>query len=390
MEEIKQIVEDIYEDVVRVRRHIHQHPELDFHEFETAAYICNYLDSLGICYEKNIAKTGVVGLIDTQSDKTLLIRADMDALPMQEEADVPFKSKNDGVMHACGHDAHVAMLLGCATVLWKIKERLSCNIKLLFQPAEEDAGGALPMIEAGVLENPRVDAAIGAHVNNAVPAGSVLIKDGEFMAAPDDFDLVIHGKGGHGALPHKCVDPIAIAVQILTAWNILSARYTTPLEKHVISTNCIQAGTTYNVIPDEAVIRGTVRTYDAELRRKLPVEMESIAHKIAEAFGATCDFTFTFRYPPLINDVKMAEAFRKSAANILGEDCVVPGKDPSMGGEDFAYFAERVPAVFVHVGTGNENEGITMPWHSSNFMIDESGMKAGVCAMCKFALDFGR
>ena len=311
-------------------------------------------------------------------------------MPVTEEADVPFKSQNEGVMHACGHDAHVAMLLGCGAVLSKMKDRLSCNVKLLFQPAEEDAGGALPMIEAGVMENPRVDAAIGAHVSNSVPAGSVLVKNGEFMASPDDFDLVIHGRGGHGALPHNCIDPIAIAVQILAAWNILSARYTTPLEKHVISTNMFQAGTTYNVIPDDAVIRGTVRTFDNTLRHKLAEEMERIAKQITEAFGATCDFTFTFRYPPLINDTTMTDAFRESVTKILGADRLVEGKDPSMGGEDFAYFAERVPATFVHVGTGNAKEGITMPWHSSNFKIDETGMQAGIMAMCQFALDFGK
>lgn len=390
MEEIKKIVEEIYEDVVSIRRKIHQHPELAFCEVKTSAFICDYLEKLGIPYKKNIAKTGVVGFIDRGADKTLLIRADMDALPMQEESDISFKSKNEGIMHACGHDAHVAMLLGCGAVLSRLKDHLSCNIKLLFQPAEEGVGGALPMIEEGVMENPRVDAAIGAHVSNSVPVGSVLVKDREFMAAPDDFDLVIHGRGGHGALPHSCIDPIAIAIQIITAWNILSARYTTPLEKHVISTNMFHAGTTYNIIPDDAVIRGTVRTFDYELRHKLAKEMEQVAHRIAEAFGATCDFNFIFRYPPLINDQAMTDAFRKSAAEVLGADCIVEGEDPSMGGEDFAYFAERVPATFIYVGTGNETEGITMPWHSSNFMIDENGMKSGIMTMCQFALNFGK
>lgn len=390
MEELKKLVEEIYEDVVAARRHIHQHPELEYHEFETSAYICEYLDKLGIPYQKGIAKTGVVGLIDVQAEKTLLMRADMDALPIKEEVDVPYKSVNEGVMHACGHDAHTAMLLGCATVLWKMKDKLSCNIKLLFQPAEEDAGGALPMIEEGVMENPKVDAAIGAHVNNAVPAGSILVKTGEFMASPDDFSLVIHGKGGHGALPHNCVDPIAIGAQILTAWSVLAARYTTPLEKLVISTNYFHAGTTYNVIPDEAVIRGTVRTFHAGLRREVSEEMEKIANQMAAAFGATCDFSFIFRYPPLINNEAMTMAFAESTKTLLGEERVVYGKVPSMGGEDFSYFAELVPATFIHVGTGNEAEGIVAPWHNSKFNIDETGMKAGVLSMCHFALTFGK
>lgn len=390
MENIKKLTEEIFEDIVAARRHIHQHPELEYQEFETSAYICDYLDKLGVPYTKGIAKTGVVGFIDVKKEKTLLMRADMDALPITEEVDVPFKSVNEGVMHACGHDAHVAMLLGCATVLWKMKDKLSCNIKLLFQPAEEDAGGALPMINEGVMENPKVDAAIGAHVSNAVPAGSVLVKTGEFMASPDDFELVIHGRGGHGALPHMCIDPIAIGAQIITGWSVLAARYTTPLEKLVISTNYFHAGTTFNVIPDEAVIRGTVRTFNEALRRQVAKEMETIAHQLSEAYGATCDFKFIFRYPPLLNEEDMTAAIAKCAADILGEDKVVYGKDPSMGGEDFAYFAESVPATFIHVGTGNEKEGITAPWHNSHFNIDESGMKAGIMTMCQFALTFGK
>lgn len=390
MEDIKKIVGEIYDEIVSIRRHLHQHPELENQEFETAAFICAKLEKLGISYEKNVAKTGVVGLIDAGKEKTLLMRADMDALPMTEETGLPFASVNEGVMHACGHDAHVAMLLGCCMVLSRLKHRLSCNVKFVFQPAEEDAGGALPMIEAGVLENPHVDAAIGAHVNNAVPAGSVLVKDGEFMASPDDFELVIHGRGGHGAMPHKCIDPIAIGAQIVLAWNVLSARYTTPLEKHVISTNVFRAGTTYNVIPDDAVICGTVRTYNDELRHNLAKEMETVAQQIAAAFGATCDFNFIFRYPPLLNDKQMNDRFRTAVTEILGAEHLVEGTEPSMGGEDFAYFSQRVPASFIHVGTGNEAKGLTAPWHNSHFNIDENGMKAGVCAMCHFALTFGR
>ncbi len=389
MEQIKQLTEEIFEELVAIRRDIHEHPELEYQEFRTSELICSYLDKLGIPYQKNVAKTGVVGLIMTNPDaKTLLMRADMDALPMNEETDCPFKSKTCGVMHACGHDAHVAILLGCASVLSKIKDKLKCNVKLVFQPAEEDAGGALPMIEEGIMENPHVDAAIGGHVMNNVEAGKVLVKYDEVMASPDDFDLVVTGRGGHGGYPHNCIDPIAVAIQILSAWNILSARYTTPLEKHLISTNMFQAGTCYNVIPDQVVIKGTVRTFDNDVRHKLAEEMEKIAHHVAESFGATSDFKFTFRYPPLLNNKEMVNSFRISAEEILGAGNVVEGVYPSMGGEDFAYFAERVPSVFINYGSGNEAMGATMPLHNSKFTIDETCIKTGVLAMCKFALDF--
>lgn len=391
MEEIRTIAEEIFETVKMIRRTLHQHPELEFHEVKTAELICTYLDTLGIPYQKNVAKTGIVGLIEVKgAKKTLLVRADMDALPVQEETDLPFKSQVEGVSHACGHDAHVAILLGTAMILMRLKDRLPCNVKLVFQPAEEDAGGALPMIDEGVLENPHVDAAVGGHVMNHVPVGKIMVKDGELMAAPDDFDLVVCGKGGHGAYPQDCIDPIAITTQILSAWNALSARYTTPLEKHLISVNMVRAGNYYNVIPDKAYVKGTVRTFNETVRHELAEKMEVIARQIAGAFGATCAYTHTFRYPPLINDSVMAEHFRKSAGSILGEDNVITGTVPSMGGEDFAYFAQRVPSVFINYGTGNEEQGATMPLHSSDFLLDENGMKTGMIVMSQFAMDFGK
>jgi len=391
LNEIKQITEEIFDEVVLLRRTIHQNPELEFCEAETAALICAQLDKLQIPYKKGIAKTGVVGLIQAEkATKTLLLRADMDALPLQEETGLPYASKKDGVAHACGHDAHVAILLGTAMVLSRLRQRLAANIKLVFQPAEETTGGALPMIEAGILENPHVDAAASGHVMTNVPAGKVLIKDNEVMAAPDDFDMIVHGRGGHGAYPHTCVDPIAVCMQILSAWNTLSARFTTPLEKHLISVNMFQAGTCYNVIPDDAYIKGTVRMYNNEVRKTLPEAMEKIAVQIAAAFGATCEFTYNFRYPPLINDKSMADAFRQSAKEILGEEQVIEGVDPSMAGDDFAYFAQAVPSVFVNYGAANAAIGADRPLHSSDFIIDEACLKNGVLAMSKFALDFGR
>ena len=391
MNQVKQIVDEIFGEIVTYRRELHKIPEIGFSEYKTADYICRQLDEMGIPYKRGIAKTGIVGFLKgNPGKKTLLMRADMDALPVTEENNCEFRSQHEGMMHACGHDAHMAILLGCAKVLSRLKDRLSCNIKFCFQPAEEAIGGALPMIEEGILENPHVDAAVGGHVMNDVPVGKVLVKAGEMMAAPDDFTLVVHGRGGHGAYPHECIDPIAIMTQILQGFNTLSARYTTPLEKHLISVNYFQAGTSYNVIPDDATVMGTVRVYNEDLRRKLPEEMEKIASSIAAAFGATCELEYIFRYPPLINDKDMTDAFRSCAEEILGKENVVEGKDPSMAGEDFAYFAKAVPSVFVNYGTGNEEMGATMPLHNAGFIIDEEGLRTGVLAMSYFALQFGR
>ncbi|MBQ9915037.1 MAG: amidohydrolase, partial [Clostridia bacterium] len=260
MNQVKQIVDEIFGEIVTYRRELHKIPEIGFSEYKTADYICRQLDEMGIPYKRGIAKTGIVGFLKgNPGKKTLLMRADMDALPVTEENNCEFRSQHEGMMHACGHDAHMAILLCCAKVLSRLKDRLSCNIKFCFQPAEEAIGGALPMIEEGILENPHVDAAVGGHVMNDVPVGKVLVKAGEMMAAPDDFTLVVHGRGGHGAYPHECIDPIAIMTQILQGFNTLSARYTTPLEKHLISVNYFQAGTSYNVIPDDATVMGTVR-----------------------------------------------------------------------------------------------------------------------------------
>lgn len=391
MEEIKPIAEEIFEEIVGIRRSLHRHPELGFREFKTAELICKHLDSLGIPYQKNVAQTGVVGLLEVDKNaKTLLMRADMDALPTQEESDCPFKSETEGQMHACGHDAHVSIVLGAATILARLKDKLKCNVKFVFQPAEEVEGGAEPMIAEGIMENPKVDAAIGGHVMNSVETGTIGIKYGEMMACPDDFHMEIHGRGGHGAYPHNCIDPIAIGVQILTAWNALSARYTTPVEKHLISTNVFQAGTCFNIIPDDVHIEGTVRVFNEELRQQLARRMKEIAEQLAAAFGATCEFEYVFRYPPLVNDKNMVDAVRISAEKMIGAENVVELTEPSMGGEDFAYFSRLVPSCFINYGTGNKAKGITQPLHNSKFSIDEEGIKTGMMVLANFAMDFGR
>lgn len=390
MEDIKLIAGEIFDEVVKIRRTLHRHPELGFQEYKTAELICSCLDGLKIPYEKNVAETGVVALLETDKNaKTLLLRADMDALPIQEEVESAFKSETDGKMHACGHDVHVAVALGTAMILSRLKDRLRCNVKFVFQPNEENEGGAEPMIAAGVMENPKVDAAIGGHVMTNVPAGKIAFKYGEMMASPDDFSLEIYGRGGHGAYPQSCIDPIAVGVQILSAWNALSARYTTPLEKHLISVNVFQAGTCSNVIPDTAHIEGTVRIFNEELRQQLAARMKEIAEQIAAAFGAKSEFHYNFRYPPLVNDRRMTEALCQSAERLLGRENVLEISEPSMAGEDFSYFGRLVPSTFIHYGGGNTEKGLDMPLHSSKFAVDEDCIKIGMMVLSQFALDFG-
>ncbi|MBE7010786.1 MAG: amidohydrolase [Ruminococcaceae bacterium] len=390
MNEIKQLVDEIFDEAVAIRRLIHQNPELSFEEYETAALVCSYLERLNIPYQSGVAGTGVVGLIEADEAKqTLLLRADMDALPVQEETGLPFASKREGVSHACGHDVHVAIVLGTAMVLARLKHRLKANIKLVFQPAEETTGGALPMIEAGVLENPHVDAAVSGHIMTNVEVSNILVKRGEVMASPDDFEMTVHGRGGHGAYPHECIDPIAITMQILAAWNTLSGRFVSPMEKHLISVNMVHAGTSCNVIPDDAYVSGTVRMYSEAVRKQLANEMKRVAEGICASFGASCDFTYNFRYPPLLNNDYMVNEFIKSARDILGDEHVIEGKEPSMAGEDFAYFAKYVPSVYVNYGGGNDAIDAVHPLHHSAFIADEEAIRCAVLALSQFALNFG-
>ncbi len=296
-------VDEIYDSVVAIRRQLHAHPELANAEYKTAELICSELDKLQIPYQSQVYTTGVVGLIEAkQAQKTLLIRADMDALPIQEENDCSYRSQNDGCMHACGHDAHVAIVLGTAMVLKQLQEQLSCHVKLVFQPSEEHEGGAEPMIAAGILENPHVDAAIGGHVMNDVPVGKVLIKYGEMMASPDDFRLIVKGRSGHGAYPHRCINPITVGTAIVQAWHDLSATGITALEKHVLSVTRFTSGTCSNVIPETAEIVGTVRVFNETIRHEMAQKMKTVAEGICAAYGASCEFDYYFRFPPLVND----------------------------------------------------------------------------------------
>lgn len=383
-------VDSISDKIKLMRNELHKIPELAFCEEKTSDYICKKLDEIGVTYKRGVAKTGVVALIEGKNAaKTLLLRADIDALPMQEDKSRANCSLHDGVMHACGHDAHTAVLLGVTEVLWSFRDSLSCNVKLIFQPGEEDTGGALPMIEEGVLDNPKIDAAVALHVMNEVATGKIRVKSGPVMACPDEFDLKIIGKGGHGGYPKECINPVEIASHVVSDFYKLSEEINKPERPVVISVCSINGGTFYNIIPNEVSIRGTVRLYDRELRKKLPHMLEEIIKRNTEKFGAEYEWDYRLMFPPLINDEKMCEEFSDICTDVIGNDNVIKNGTPSMAGDDFAYFAEKVPSVYFNLGSGNKEKGITMPLHAPDFDIDEDCLKTGVLAMCSYALKYG-
>jgi len=372
-------LKDATEQVVLDRRYLHAHPELGFQEFETSKFVAERLRALGLDVRTGIAETGVVGTLrGGKPGKVVLLRADMDALPINEENDVEYKSGTRGVMHACGHDGHTAILLAAAQVLVERRQQLAGTVKFLFQPCEEKPpGGAKPMIEQGVLENPRVDAVFGLHLAQEMPVGMVSARSGPIMAAADMFRLEIKGKGGHAAYPHECVDAALVASQVLVALHSIVAREVKPTEPAVITVGMIQAGTAPNVIPDTALLRGTVRTFDKELRQRLARRVEEVATGVARAMRAECVCTYEWGYPATVNDPVMTELVASVAREYVGE-ARFAAREQSMGGEDFSYFLENRPGCFFNVGTRNEERGLVWGHHHPRFDIDEAGLPVGI------------
>ena len=313
-QKLNDLWEKYYKKVYDIRHQIHMNPELGFEEYETSKLVSSELEKLGIEVTKNVAKTGVVGLIKGgYPGKTVALRADMDALRINEEGDYEFKSKNPGVMHACGHDGHTASLLGVAMMLNEIKDELHGNVKLIFQPAEEVEGGALPMIKEGVLENPKVDAVFGGHLWGSIEEGKVAVKHGAMMASPDIFTIKIHGKGGHAGVPHASVDPVPIMAQVITALQTIVSRKNDPTNPLVISCCNVHSGECHNAIPTEALIQGTVRTLNNETRDFAEEAIEKFVKGIVESQGASYEFEFIRQFPPLVNDKNMADVLEKAA-----------------------------------------------------------------------------
>ncbi len=389
--QLRDDIDEILPGVVADRRDFHQHPELAFQEVRTAGIVAERLRALGVeDIRTGIAQTGVTGLIRGQKGdgKTVLLRADMDALPILEENEVEYVSQTPGVMHACGHDAHTAMLLGVTRLLLDRRDDFAGTVKVLFQPSEESPpGGAKPMIDAGVLEDPKVDAAFGIHVDQDNPVGIIEVRPGPAMAAADRFHIVIRGKGGHGAKPQETVDPIVIGAQIVTALQTLVSRAVDPTEEAVVTVGTFKAGEAFNVIPDTAELGGTVRTFNAKNRDFLEARIETLARGIAQAMGAEIAFSYTRGYPATVNDPEMTELVREEAAKVVGPDGV---RDAAlaMGAEDFSYFLEAVPGSFWFIGSQNPERGLVWGHHHPKFDLDEAALAIGMESMVNVALRY--
>lgn len=380
---------EIEKDIVSVRRQIHQNPELSYLETATSALIADKLRSMGIPVKTGIGGHGLVGLIGRGSGACVALRADMDALPLEEMTDLPFKSRNPGVMHACGHDTHVAMLLGAAMLLKKHESELKGTVKLIFQPAEEDGGrgGALPMIEDGVMEKPHVDYVFGLHISGDHPSATFALRAGPMMAAPDGFEIRIKGKGGHGSQPQNTVDPVFIAAQLICALQGIRARMVSPSEPFVLSVCSVNAGTKDNIIPDAAVLLGTIRTFDSGVRKKAKDLTREIAQNTCRVFGAGCEVEFTENaYPVTVNNPECTERVTE-ILNGIGPTKTVTSP-LRMYGEDFSRFLEKVPGAFYFLGTVNKKKGCIYPNHSSRFLVDEDVLKYGAQSLAEIAFSY--
>ena len=381
---IKNIVASYEKRIIDSRRDLHRIPEVAYTETKTSAYVADYLRQEGLAVTTGIAKTGVMAVVDTgRAGPTLLIRADMDALPITEATGLPFASTHPGSMHACGHDGHMTMALAAAAIVNSIKDRLNGCVKFIFQPAEEGPGGARPMIDQGVMDNPRVDYALGCHIWPDIPEGTIGIRAGALLAAMFRFDIIITGKGGHGAMPHLCVDALETGCQVVAALQRIVSRKMDPLSPSVVSVGQFQAGTAFNVIPESAKLCGTARTFDKAIWKRWPEIIEKIVKGVCDTMGAGYKMSYEQGYPPTINDPEMAERMRRLAGDVVGPGRVVV-PDKTLGGEDMAFFLEKAQGCFFCLGAGNDDfAGI----HNPHFDFNESILLNGIELYCRAALD---
>ncbi|MBN2033449.1 MAG: amidohydrolase [Deltaproteobacteria bacterium] len=384
MLDLKSLINQDKDSIIRVRRELHRIPETAYTEEKTSARLAGYLLDHGLDIQTGIAKYGVLGLLRTGNPgPTLMIRADMDALPITEQTGLPFASTHGGAMHACGHDAHMAMAVGAAVVLGKIKDRLSGNIKFLFQPAEEGPGGAKPMIEAGVMEQPKVDYAFGCHLWPGSPEGTIGVKAGTIMAAMNRFDIRILGSGGHGAMPHLCVDALEVATQVVNALQRIVSRHMDPLKPCVVTIGAFHAGKAFNIIPGEAELCGTTRTFDLEISNSWEERIRKIVKGVCDSMGARFELKFEFAYPPTINDPFMAELVRSCAEQAVGKENVFE-PEPIMGGEDMSFFLQKAKGCYFFLGIGRPG---CAPLHNAKFDFNEDILLLGVETYCRLALE---
>ncbi len=387
IQKIKLLTESYFNEILEIRRHIHANPELSFEEFKTADFIEKKLSSFGINDVERIAKTGVTFTLKGKEEgKIIALRADIDALPILEANEVDYKSKNEGVMHACGHDVHTANLLGAAKILNDLRDHFNGAVKFIFQPAEEKSpGGASILIKEGILENPHPHTILGQHVMPLIPEGKVGFRKGKYMASADEVYLTVKGKGGHAAMPENFIDPIAIASQIIVSLQQVVSRHANPKIPSVLSFGKIMGGNVNNVIPDEVKIDGTFRTLDEKWRRQAHQRIRDIATSIAESMGGSCDVRFADGYPFLKNDEAYTQRNIDAAKVYLGEENVEE-LDLWMAAEDFAFYTHEIPGCFYRLGTRNEEERITSGVHTPTFNIDENALKIGMGLMAYLAI----
>lgn len=388
LEKVKALAREIAPETVADRRHLHSNPELSFEEYNTAKYVAERLKSLNIETSEGVAGTGLVALIKGKNPerKTIALRADMDALPIRETNDVPYKSKNEGVMHACGHDVHTSSLLGTAKILNQLKNQFEGTVKLIFQPGEEKIpGGASLMIKEGVLKNPAPANILGQHVMPSIPAGKVGFRPGMYMASADEIYVTVKGKGGHAAMPDKNIDPILIASHIIIALQQIISRHCDPKIPSVLSFGRFIAEGATNVIPSEVKLEGTFRTLNETWRKEAHIKMKKMAESIAEGMGGSCEFTILNGYPYLKNDPALTGRMKEYAISYLGAENVLD-LDLWMAAEDFAYYTQQTDACFYRLGVRNEAKGITSGVHTSTFDIDESALETGSGLMAWLAI----
>lgn len=377
---------EMKEEIIELREQLHRMPELSFAEYKTTEFIRAKLEEYGVEHF-SLLETGVIGIINgKENGKTVLLRADIDALPIEEKSGVAFQSEHKGCMHACGHDVHTACLLAAAKILNSRRDTFCGTIKLVFQPGEETDGGALPLIEKGILENPHVDAAFALHCEPLIDAGAVLIKDGSIMASPDDFELTVKGVGGHGSAPELCVDPIYILSLITAEYKQLVQKYIKSDNPCVVSVCTFNSGSCSNVIPDTATITGTCRSLDNETRSMAEYFLEKLARDITKQHNAEYSFKYNRLFPPLINNSEANKVVAAAAKSMNSVNNIIWGEKAAMAGDDFSYFAQAVPSSYFKLGVGNES--LHYPIHSPKFNIDNNALPIGAAILAKCALIF--
>lgn len=389
IDKIKNLAKEYAKDVIDIRRHIHANPELSYQEYNTAKFVAAELRKIGIEPTEGVAETGLTALIKGKNPdkKVVALRADMDALPIKEANDVEYKSKNDGVMHACGHDAHTASLLGCSRILNELKDEFEGTIKLIFQPGEEkNPGGASLMIKDGVLKNPTPNTIYGQHVMPLIPVGKVGFREGMYMASCDEIYLTVIGKGGHGAIPELTIDPVLITSHIIVALQQVISRNASPKTPTVLSFGKVEANGATNIIPDKVEVAGTFRAMNEEWRAEAHRIIKKMAENIAEGMGGKCEVNISRGYPYLENDPTITAKARKLAEEYMGKENVLD-LDLWMGAEDFSYYTHEVPACFYRLGTRNEEKGITSYVHTPTFNIDENALEIGAGMMAWIAIN---